>query len=282
MMKKTIIRANPELTGFWKRLILPVIFALMFLWGTPLFPLSLEELIGSERAAELLEKGAVNRMEQKNPRLFLVPQYPSLQNIISKTFQELEPSVVVETLFLYKKPAGAAPAAWSGDERTALYNQLLALSTLAGIEYFSGSRGKMRIFYETSVVIDGPDTKNPQPDPRYTSPPEELQLYTRQKDLTFGDNIYQYYYSAEPDAFVFIQKNLSSMKYGPVRVIDKEKLRTVVAVLDAGDYLLVYNTSMAQAVSIPGMGRRVQDSFLNRAKAIFGWFSKQADKTFGK
>ncbi|MDR3337513.1 MAG: hypothetical protein LBT16_09935 [Treponema sp.] len=264
-----------------RTIIISATFALMFLWVTPLFPLSLEELIGSERAAELLEKGAISGMEQKNPRLFLVPRHLPLQNIISKTFQELEPGVVVETLFLYKKPAGAEPAAWSGDERTTLFNQLLALSTLTGIEYFSSSRGRMRIFYETSVVIDDPDTKNPQPDPHYTSPPEELRLYTRQKDLTFGDNIYQYYYYAEPDAFVFIQKNLSSMKYGPVRVIDKEKLRSVVAVLDAGDYLLVYTTSMAQAVSIPGMGRRVQDSFLNRAKAIFGWFSRQADKTFG-
>jgi hypothetical protein len=268
MMKRTII--------------IPVTFVLVFLWGAPLFSLPLEDLIGFGRAAELLEKGSISMVEQKNPRPVLVPQNSVVQNIMSNTIQELEPSVVAETLFLYKKPAGAQPVTWSGDERTALYNGLLALSTLTGIEYFSSSRETMRVFYESSVIIDGPYTKNPQLDPRYSSPPSELLLYTRQKDLTFGDNIYQYYFYAHPDAFIFIQTNWSPMKYGPITVMGKEKLHSVVAILDAGDYLLIYTSSMAKAISLPGMGRRIQNSFLNRAMAILGWFSRQADKAFRK
>jgi hypothetical protein len=138
----------------------------------------------------------------------------------------------------------------------------------------------MRTFYETSTVIDGPDTKRPLPDPSYTTPPAELTIYARQKDLTFGDNLYQYTYYAHPGGLIFVQENLSTMNYGPIVVVRKNRLRSVVAVLDAGDSLLVYVASMAKAASFPGMNERAGRSFSNRATAILSWFTKRADGVF--
>jgi hypothetical protein len=135
----------------------------------------------------------------------------------------------------------------------------------------------MRTFYEISTVIDGPDTKRPLSDPSYTTPPAELRIYARQKDLTFGDNIYQYTYYAYPGSLVFVQENLSTMNYGPIIVVRKNQLRSVVCVLDAGDSLLVYVASMAKAASFPGMNERAGRSFSNRAEAILAWFSRRAD-----
>jgi hypothetical protein len=140
----------------------------------------------------------------------------------------------------------------------------------------------MRTFYETSTVIDGPNTKRPQNDPVYTEAPKELTLYARQKDLTFGDNIYKYTYYAHNHALIFVQENLSAMSVGPISVVGKNRLRSVIAVIDAGDSLLVYVASMAKAASFPGMNERAGRSFSNRAEAILSWFSRQADRAFEK
>jgi hypothetical protein len=253
---------------------------LLILSAMPGFAASLEELLGPERAAALSSRGTLTEAQHGNPRPRMVPSDSAIRNLIDETVRDLGPSVSVETLQLYQKPAGAQSGAWSGAERAALYNETLALSTLAGLEYFSASRGRMRVFYETSAVIDGPDTKNPRPDPRYASPPEELRIYARQKDLTFGDNIYQYDYFAGTGTLIFVQKNLSTMTYGIIPVVGKGKLRSLVAVIDAGEYLLIYAASLAKAASLPGMNQRVEASFSTRAGAVLGWFSGRADRAF--
>jgi hypothetical protein len=239
-----------------------------------------EELIGPERAAELIRQKTLTGVQYKDPQPLMVPRNGFIRRLIEEAMEALDPSLFVESLSLYRKPAGAAAGAWSEAERTALYNASLALSSLEGIQYFSSSRNKMRTFYESSGVIDSPDTKKALEDPVYGRPPEELTLYARQKDLTFGDNIYQYTYYARPDSLVFVQENLSALTAGPIPVVRRNKLRSVVAVFDAGEYLLVYIASMAKAASFPGMNERAGRSFSTRAEAILAWFSGQADKAF--
>jgi hypothetical protein len=140
----------------------------------------------------------------------------------------------------------------------------------------------MRTFYESSSVVSGADGKKKLPDPSYFVPPTELTVYARQKDLSFGDNIYRYDYYARADSLVFVQENLTGMNYGIIPAVGKNKLRSMVAVLDAGDYLLIYAVSMAKAASLPGMNERVGRSFSSRAEAILTWFTGQADKAFEK
>ena len=240
----------------------------------------IENLIGHEKTAALLagEKLVSSQFNDSKPRL--IPQYKPLMTIVDTIRRELDTSVMVETLFAYKKPENAKKEAWSYEEEARLYNGILALSTLAGLQYYSASRGVMRTFYETSSVIDGQSTKRPLPDPVYTRPPARLTILARQKDLTFGDNIYQYDYYSESGALIFIQQNLTPLSYGIIPAISKNKLRSVAAVLDAGNYLLVYIASMSKAASIPGMKERIGNSFANRSEAIFNWFSTQADKAF--
>jgi len=192
----------------------------------------------------------------------------------------LEPSLAVETLYLYKKPDSAVAAAWTDAQRTALFNQMTALSTLTGIEYFSASRNTMRTFYEYSSVIDDPSSKKPLSDPVFEQPPAKYTLYARQKDLTFGDNIYRYEYTAAKDALFFIQENMTSLNYGIIPAVGKNKLKSVLAVIDCGDSLLIYAVSMAKTASIPGMTDRIGNSFRNRADAVYKWFASGADKAF--
>jgi hypothetical protein len=194
----------------------------------------------------------------------------------------LDSGILAETLYRYEKPAAALRPVWSDAERTALYNQALALSTLTGIQYYSASRKAMHTFYEYSRVISSPGSKQELPDPIHQVPPASLTVYARQRDLTFGDNVYRYQYLTAEDHLVFIQENLTTMTVGIIPAVGKNKLRSLVAVIDTEDSLLIYAASFAKAAAIPGLGERIGGSFTNRAQAILGWFSGQADKAFAE
>ncbi|MDR3170830.1 MAG: hypothetical protein LBU17_04285 [Treponema sp.] len=251
---------------------------LFLMAAIPGFSVSLEELIGPELKVALIGQGTLRELQFKASQPLLIPRQGAIQALVDAALQDLDAVILVESLSLYKKPAASASPRWSETERTALFNSALALSTLAGIQYYSSSRKTMRTFYETSTVIDGPDTKRPQVDPIYPRPPAELVLYARQKDLTFGDTIYQYEYHALSDALIFVQQNLTAMTIGIIPAIGKHKLRSVIAVFDAEDQLLIYVASLAQAASIPGMKERIGKSFSTRTDAILKWFAGQADK----
>jgi len=251
---------------------------------TPVFGASLEDFVEPELASSLrAAPEPVTGLQMKNPVPELLPEHGELRRFINEIFRGLEPNILVETLSLYKRPQSSPTdaAGWSGDEQTGIFNQLVALSTLTGIQYYSASRKTMRTFYESSGVISGPGNKNPLPDPVFSELPASLSLYARQKDLTFGDNIYGFEYRTGSDIIFFSQENLSSMNVGIIPAIGKNKFRTVIAVIDAGDSFLIYAAAMAKAASIPVMGERIGSSFTNRLNAILKWFAGRADRVFG-
>jgi hypothetical protein len=247
------------------------------LLGTNGFTHSLESLLSNDLVTRLVQSGEVERERFDTVRFDLVPRDESLRQLLNSASSSINPNVSMETLRLYKKPTGGD---WTVSQRTELYNGIVALSTLQGIEYFSKRRGRMRTLYESSVIIDGPDTKNPQTDPVFRTPPPELTLYARQKDLTFGDNVYQYKYSSGESSFVIHLENMTLLTYGIIPVLDKGNLRSVIAVYDCGPYLLVYAASLAKATMLPGMKQRVGESISNRADALLAWFTQKADGVF--
>lgn len=245
-----------------------------FGFSTAAFAHSLEALVGTELASDLTAGKRPLVSQFKTPVPQLLPENEFLKSRLELVRLELEPNVMVETLYIYRKPENRP---WNEEEKTGLFNAMLAMSTLAGLQYYSASRRSMRTFYETSTVIDNPATRRPLPDPFFQSPPAAFSLYARQRDTTFGDNIYQYDFYFIPGAIIFIQQNLSPLNAGIIRALGRNRLRSVVAILDAGQYILVYAASMARTAALPGMNERIGTSFANRADAVFYWFSSQAD-----
>ena len=256
------------------------IFLALFcsLLGPKMAALPLENLLSDNLVRQLLQSGAVSNERIDAVNLELVPRYASLERLLEENRRSLNPNVMIESLRLYRKPGTAAN--WTAAERTGLYNGIVALSTLSGLEYFSRTRNSMRVFYELSTVIDGPDSRNPRPDPVFRTPPAEMSIYARQKDLTFGDNVYKYTYYSDESSFIVLMENITNMTYGPVTVMDRNKLRSVIAIIDCGPYLLVYTASMARAVMLPGIRQRVGESVSNRATALLSWFTQKADQAF--
>jgi hypothetical protein len=244
------------------------------------FSLSLESLLPEAQLRQLMQSGVIDREHFDETRFAMVPRFSALEQLLETNRRSIDPNITVESLRLYRKRASQGD--WNSQERTALYNGIVAVSTLKGLEYFSKTRGAMRVLYETSTVIDEPVAKNPKPDPVFAVPPSQLSLYARQKDLTFGDNVYQYSYYAGESSLIVVQENITNMNYGMITVIGKNKLRTFVAVFDCGPYLLVYAAGMARASMLPGMKQRAGESIFNRANALLGWFNRKADSAFGK
>jgi hypothetical protein len=265
-----------------KHIFLRVYIALTGAFFVPsVFSDALDTLIDPSWKATLLTGESMTQLAKNAAIPELSPRNAQAQRLIDGIIKEINPTILTESLHLYKKPSGASTP-WTFAERTSLYNNMLALSTLTGLQYYSVSHKGMRTLFEISQAIDDPSTQKPAGDPSRSVPPPSLTVYARQKDLTFGDNIYQYDYVASENTLALVQRNLTAMSLGIVPVISKNMLRSVVAVIDAEECLLIYSASFAKTISLPGVKNRIGQSFANRAEAILGWFTKQADKAFGR
>ena len=224
--------------------------------------IDLADLTGAKNAGALLAGEKPVMAQFNNPETALAPNNGDLKQLIEAIRRDLEPSVMVETLHLYRKPPEAEKNALSKEEEAGLYNSVLALSTLAGLQYYSVSRGAMRTFYETSSRIDGPSTKKPVPDPVYPVVPSELTIYARQKDLTFGDNLYQYDYLISPGAMIFTQQNLTSLTRGIILAVGKNNCSRGIIIIvlidivpEAQVFLAGVNGKLRRRPAVIGIGK---------------------------
>jgi hypothetical protein len=236
-------------------------------------------LIGRTVRAELLQGKLLNDVQFGTVSPGLMPDNADLRAIFAENSAPIKPSMLVESLYLYKKPTSYYKAGWTTEEKAAVLNVLVSISTLTGIEYYSQSRGRMRTFYERSSVINDPRQKIAQADPVFSPNelPSSLTLYARQKDLSFGDNVYRYDYFIAEEAIVFTQKNCNTISYGIVPIAAKEKLCVIAAVIDVDEYFLVYAASMTKAPGFSGMKKKAGDSFSSRAEALIKWFTARME-----
>lgn len=246
--------------------------ALLLAAAAPLAALPAGAILGREALATLSAGGELRAASSgRNAAPSLAPNHPAARALRDELAREA-PDVVVEALFLWPKPRAADPAA----ELLETYNVLRAIGTLQGIEYYSASRRAMRLFYEYSSLIDGPETKAPTPDRRLEALPRAETLYARQKDLSFGDNIYRYDFTSGPDYIASISTNLTTMRYGivPVAAPGALKVRSLAILVDEG--VVFYAVSSAKVAIVPGVRARLENSFGNRAEAVYDWFAANA------
>jgi hypothetical protein len=256
------------------------VYLLAIAAGHACFAAPPDRLVGGTVLRELSRGGILSEAKFGRVEQELAPDYPPLRSILERSGAAIKPGILVESLYLYKKPARFGAAAWTDAEKTTVLNALVSLSTLRGTQYYSNSRNSMRTFYETSQVVNDPEEKSPMPDPSFSPEdrlPTGLTLYARQKDLSFGDNVYRYDYFIDDGSIIFTQKNYTPLSYGIIPLAAKEKLCSVAAVIDGEKYFLIYIASMAKAPSLPGLNRKAGDSFSSRAEALIKWFVSRMD-----
>jgi len=205
-----------------------------------------------------------------------MPVHPASAGLCEALADE-GPDVVVEALFSWTKPTRGTPEA----ELLTLYNIFRSVGSLEGIEYWSASRNTMRLFYEISHLTSGPDSTGRVPDSWLPAIPIRREtLYARQKDLSFGDNRYQIMLQAGNDYVTNATSNLTGMRYGIIPVAAPGMLNVRVLAINADEAVLFYAVSSAKAAVLPGVRGKLENSFGNRAAAIYAWFVRSAELTW--
>ncbi len=227
-------------------------------------------LVPAASLADFARDGKLVRAAMGKAEPGLLPSHPAAEAVRGALAAE-KPSVLVEAVFLYKRPLPADPAA----ELRAVYGILGAVNTLEGVEYWSESRKTMRVFYAESYRVDGPETRRRLPDspPPAGALPASEGFFAFQRDLSFGANVYRYEYRSLPGAILLESTNLTKMSYGIVPVLGPKALGVRLLVVPAEDGILFYAASSASAALVPGLKGKLENSFSNRAEALFRWFS---------
>jgi hypothetical protein len=88
------------------------------------FSATLEELIGLGRAADLAASNPITEVQYRetsgpDPKPRLMPQDENLQRLISSAMETLSPTILVESLYRYKKPARLGASNAEAAKRTA-------------------------------------------------------------------------------------------------------------------------------------------------------------------
>lgn len=243
----------------------------------------LNMLLAGTGSAAIRAEGRIVRAVSGEGALLLhiAPLVPASAELRAAIAAE-EPSILVEAVFLLERPVPADPLA----ELASAYGILRSISSLQGILYWSASRKTWRTFYEESWRIADPETRSKVADSEAGSSAPDVTVYAWQKDLSFGGNVYRYRYRlygmgtaaqahevpAGPACIFVESSNLTRMSYGIIPAMGPEGLKTRLIVVPCAEGILFYAVSAARAPGIPGLRGKLEDSFTNRAEALFRWF----------
>lgn len=250
---------------------------LLVLWAPPMFAESTTDtLLAPELLERLTLEGELRNSLSAASPLQLIPEV-TLRPEIEERINELELSVGTEILIRYRNEAIDFDIEAS---RLKIYNILRSISTMEGIEYYSASRKRMRTLFAQSYVIDGPDKQERVPDPKVEEIPAYSRLYIFQKDLTFGGNVYRSEYRYSGQYFLLTNLNTTTMRYFLLPMVKPEQSVTYILLIPAGKEILFYGVAGAHTMSFFGLERKRENSFYNRLKAIYGWFTKRVEDSF--
>ncbi len=232
----------------------------------------LSSFLASEDVDTLLQEHQLFRSiyNEKNMQPALVPPF-EVPRLFAAQWKKDTPACLIESLYLYKKKLDKKK-----DVRT-ISRIFRSISQLKGLEYYSSSRKKMRTLYESSYVIDDPETKIKQDDPVERAE-TDFSVYALQKDLTFGEHVYRYRFISDDNSSGFISTNNDLLKYKVFKAVKPNDLQVSICVTDLGDYLLIHGLTRADFTSLSVLRKRVQRSFKTRGEAVLKWFIEKYEE----
>ncbi len=240
--------------------------------ASPLFSLGADSFLKNlsvEQKTVLSRDGEITRyFFQKEDLKYIFDS--SFSQTINKNIGALNPTIGVESLFLYKTDKEFSVLD--------LYNILLSISTMKGIEYYSQSRKRMRTLFTDSYVLQSKENKVRIPDFTVTNPLEGITFYADQIDKTFGENIYKTEYKSDGETIWIRMSNETPMKYKFIRMVNPGDTSINVKVRKVDEGLLFYGVTGVHTFSFLGLERAKKESFYNRIKALYGWFTNSLEK----
>jgi hypothetical protein len=236
-------------------------------------------LFSDEDLATIAEKGRISKYFSGNERPAFTPN-EAIATAIAIDIDSIDANLGVEALFRDE----------IGDEDPDMLrfaNLLLSFSKLEGLEYFSASRGKLRLLFEESYIAstsrDSHVKDNALParisDPRISGLPATSTSILYQKDLTFGSSLYEATLEASSEMIHVRLENLTPFRYGPIRLIKSHEMRLHIYLVHGDEYLYYYSVFCARSFRLPIMDQKIFTSFYNRIAALYGWFAQAVSES---
>jgi hypothetical protein len=255
-----------------------IVYAMLILVAgvaAPLFgelPASLRGLFSEADAATLDTKGELSSIFKEHEPLRFVPKL-ALGGTVREAVTRMNPIFGVEYCVVHKTRQSLD----SEVARDGIYNTLLGISTLKGIEYYSASRKRMRELFIDAYCVPAPERKDRLPDPVNNGPIPSVRLInTFQHDSSFGENFYTVEYRYTDKAFLMTMRNSNKIWYGIIPLIDPGNLAYYIVIYPVGEYILFYSVVCVNGANPLGLMESKTESFYNRIKALDNWFQKQS------
>jgi len=177
-------------------------------------------------------------------------------------------SVAIEGFFLFPRP--------QGDVTLGLYNAVNAVASMEGLEYYSVSQKKREKLILASYRVTGMDKPQKLVDPTFTTPPGFQKAVIFQKDNRLGDGFSELTWKSLPGgAIVMTLKNLQSLNYGILPLVDPGNLQMLFVVVPLADKVAVYGVMEGKTAQLFGLERSKDESFRNRMRALAAWLGQR-------
>lgn len=239
---------------------------------------SILDYLSPENKTLLYSEGEISRyfFNEEKPEYLFGTTY---RNELLSKLSNLDITIGVETLYFFEYRDNL-----NSDNVTLLsiYTTLLSTKTMKGIEYYSQSRKKMRTLFTESYGIVSLDNLKPVEDPVLEAIPPILNRYLLQTDSTFGENLYETVYKFDGSVIWVNMINRSKMKYKIFPMVKPDKMNINLFILPMEDGLLFYGVIAAETGTFFGLEKSKKESFYNRIKAMYNWFSDQLTGNINK
>jgi hypothetical protein len=237
-------------------------------------PGSISSIIDNSLYTLLKEKGEVSRTVKKNGTLTLIPSNAFKEKITGE-LTSINPTISVEILILAHTNSDAGSGKY---DALRVYNVLRSISSLKGIEYYSASRKRMRIFYEDAYVVNNPTDKLKIPDPKVAEIPDQSSLFGFLKDSSFGEYVCSIDYLRSGDTIALRMENLTQMWYFVLPAIDPHGMLSYILIIPGDSEILFYGVSSINSDKNMFIAEQKSDSLYNRLKALYNWLEKSIVK----
>ena len=232
-----------------------------------------DDLLPEGIGKRLAEEGEIrNTLLDRRP-LSLLPEGRAAE-IINESYAGSEATITVEFLSDQAFPNNHLTPS---EYHLRIFNTLRSISTLSGIEYYSASRGRMRIYLHEAFCIDSPENPVRREDPLVSLIPETDGVFAFLRDSSLGRYIARVDYSYSGRGFVMTLENQTTVRPFLIPLAQPGDLKMHVLLIPAGDRILFYGLAYLKAGDVFGIARSREESFYNRLKALFLWFQDNMD-----
>jgi hypothetical protein len=232
-----------------------------------------DSLISNKAEITLQTMGEVRRTFRAGENLVFFPDLP-IRRAALQQVAELNPVIGVEFLTRYSPPDFASPESLS----RGIAQTLRSVSTLKGLEYYSASRDRMRIFFRDAYMVDSLEKGNRLSDPQTATAPDE-HFFAYLDDSSAGQYVANMTYTTRDRYVAMKYENATTIRKMMLPLIRKGNLISSVIIIPDGEDLLFYGYSCVRAINWFDMvERKGEASFTNRMVALYSWFRTNLER----